>query len=97
MKDFITAAAPWVIMGLTLAIFFARISKKPKKSGKNHESAGIALGMCFGAAVGTMFEGGPAICISLGILIGLCVGSAVSKKEENMQENEINEENIDMQ
>ncbi len=86
MKDFILAAAPWIAIGLCLAIFIARHSEKEKNSGKTYESEGIAIGMCMGVALGTMFEGGLAIGISVGMLIGLCVGSRISKQadgEEN--------------
>lgn len=53
VKDFFTAALPWICMGLLLAIFFAKSSrkKKGKESKENYGTEGMALGMCFGTAI----------------------------------------------
>lgn len=45
--DFMSAALPWIAMGLLLAIFFARTANGTKKE-EDHGSEGMALGMCFG-------------------------------------------------
>lgn len=46
MKDFITAALPWVICGISVAIICVRIGKGEKKKGsKNRIALGMALGL----------------------------------------------------
>ena len=91
MKDFILAALPWVVMGLTLAIFLAFRAKRKtdgteasadtetKKTEGDHSSEGISLGMCFGVAFGIMFDQ-LALGISLGMLLGLAIGMGIKKK-----------------
>ena len=55
--DFLSAALPWICIGLLLAIFFAQSTrkKKGKKKNENYGTEGMALGMCFGVAIGTSF------------------------------------------
>jgi hypothetical protein len=52
---FLSAATPWIAMGLLLAVFFARAArgKKEKEKKEDHASEGMALGMCFGVALST--------------------------------------------
>lgn len=54
--DFIRSAAPWVAMGLAVAILAVRGAVKIKKGEKqdsNYGLEGMCLGMCFGTALGT--------------------------------------------
>ena len=51
IMDFLSAALPWICMGLLLAIFFAQSTRK--KMNENYGTEGMALGMCFGTAIGT--------------------------------------------
>ena len=53
---FISAALPWIAMGLLLAIFFARAvrGKKEKKKEENYGSEGTALGTGAGGAGGPL-------------------------------------------
>lgn len=55
VTDFLSAALPWVCIGLLLAIFFAQSARKKKddKKNENYSTEGMALGMCFGTAIGT--------------------------------------------
>ncbi len=83
--DFLSAALPWVCIGLLLAIFFAQNAGK-KKDGKkkeNYSSEGMALGMCFGVAVGTAFGNNTGIGLTLGMLAGLVIGSLIEKKKND--------------
>ena len=70
--DFLRAAMPWIVIGLLLAVFFARKGKK--KRGKTQENDYGLLGMCLGMSFGS------AIGISLGMLTGLVIGSCIKKK-----------------
>lgn len=38
MKDFIMSALPWVIMGITVAIAVAMLSRRSNKQNKKHET-----------------------------------------------------------
>ena len=51
--DSMSAALPWIVLGLLLAVFFARAAHGKKKEAKkeDHGSEGMALGMCFGVAL----------------------------------------------
>ena len=81
---FLRAALPWVVMGLLLAVFFARNtgSKKKEKESDDYGTEGMCLGMCFGTAIGTAIGNNTGIGISLGMLLGLAVGSSIRKEEK---------------
>lgn len=90
--DFISAAAPWVIMGIALAIFFGRSAvKKKKRNGQNkkhsgdYSAEGMSLGMCFGVAIGTALDN-ISMGLSLGMLLGMAIGSCIQKDEEDPDE-----------
>ena len=82
--DFLRAALPWIVIGLALAVFFARSAEKKKKEEKtgDYGALGMSLGMCLGAAIGAAFDNNSGIGISLGMLIGLTIGGCI-KKESN--------------
>ncbi len=87
--DFMSAALPWLCMGLLVAVFAASYGKK--KSGKdetdskekeNYGLEGMSFGMCFGVALGTTLGNNTGIGMSLGMLLGLAIGSCIEKKTE---------------
>ena len=88
--DFLRAAMPWIVIGLLLAVFFARKGKK--KGGTTQEAdyglLGMCLGMSFGSAIGISLGNHSGIGISLGMLTGLVIGSCIKKKEPNNNEEE---------
>ena len=88
--DFIRAALPWIIMGLLLAVYFARCAGKKKKEEQtgDYGAEGMCLGMCFGTAIGTAFGNNIAIGLPLGMLFGLAIGSSNKKEEQNNDEKE---------
>ena len=86
MKDFITAALPWVMMGLALAVLaasYAREKKEDQKKRNELQLGGMALGMLLGVALGTtgLLES-HALGISLGALWGLVIGTAVEPRDK---------------
>ena len=83
--DFIRAALPWIIMGLLLAVYFARCAGKKKKEEQtgDYGAEGMCLGMCFGTAIGTAFGNNIAIGLPLGMLFGLAIGSSIKKEEQD--------------
>ncbi len=81
--DFIRAAAPWAAAGLSVAILAARGGAKKQKGEKRDGDCGtegMCLGTCFGLLIGTMFENGAGIGISLGMLVGLAAGTCIPKR-----------------
>ena len=88
--DFIRAALPWIVMGLLLAVYFARCAGKKKKEEQtgDYGAEGMCLGMCFGTAIGTAFGNNIAIGLPLGMLFDLAVGSSIKKEEQNNDEKE---------
>ena len=83
--DFIRAALPWIIMGLLLAVYFARCAGKKKKEEQtgDYGAEGMCLGMCFGTALGAAFGNNIAIGLSLGMLFGLAIGSSIKKEGQD--------------
>ena len=85
MIDFLSAAFPWVCMGLFLAIVFVRSSREKHndKQTMNYGTEGMALGMCFGTAIGTSLGNNTGLGMIAGALLGLAIGSSVEKKKNN--------------
>ena len=83
IKDFLSAAFPWLVMGLCIAVLCAGLGRK-KEDGKNRSyiSEGMMIGLMIGVAMGTVGELGTGTSLSLGMLIGLTVGSLIPKKEK---------------
>lgn len=86
--DFLSAALPWICMGLLLAVFFARSTRKEQENKKNdnYSTEGLALGMCFGVAIGTSFGNNTGIGLTLGMLAGFVIGSCIEKKKNDDEE-----------
>ena len=82
---FLSAATPWIAMGLLLAVFFARAArgKKEKEKKEDHASEGMALGMCFGVALSTALHINVGLGLMAGMVLGLLVGSEIKKKSDN--------------
>ena len=82
--DFMSAALPWIAMGLLLAIFFAKAAHMKKKDEKkeDHGSEGMALGMCFGVALSTALHINVGLGLMAGMVLGLFVDSGIKKKDE---------------
>ena len=92
IMDFLSAALPWICIGLLLAIFFAQSVRKKKdkkkdnKKNENYGTEGMALGMCFGTAIGISLGNNTGIGLSLGMLAGLVIGSCIAKKKNDDEE-----------
>ena len=88
VMDFLSAALPWICIGLLLAIFFAQSARKKKgnKKKENYGTEGLALGMCFGTAIGTSLGNNTGIGLTLGMLAGFVIGSFVEKKKKDDEE-----------
>lgn len=80
MMDFLLAALPWIVMGLSLAIFFANGGGKKEKQ-DTYGTEGMCIGMCLGTALGAVFGYNTGLGISMGMLLGLAVGSSIRKEE----------------
>lgn len=79
--DFMSAALPWIAMGLLLAIFFARTANGTKKE-EDHGSEGMALGMCFGVALSTALHINVGFGMMAGMVLGLLVGSGIESNQD---------------
>ena len=88
--DFVRAALPWIMMGLLLAVYFARSAGKKKKEEQcdDYGTEGMCLGMCFGTALGAAFGNSIAIGLPLGMLFGLAIGTGIKKKRQNNEKTE---------
>lgn len=81
IKDFISAAVPWITLGLALALFFAREGRR--KNGKkleNYAVEGMCLGMCIGVGISSPYG------LTVGMAIGLLAGSFIEKKGDDKSE-----------
>lgn len=80
MKDFITAALPWLLMGLVLAVIAAafpeaRKNENEKKFGRRM-AAGAGLGIVAGAVLYACgFLESSAVCFAIGPLLGMAVAA----------------------
>ena len=85
MLDFIRAATPWVLIGLSLALFFAgSANRKPdEKPRGNFGSVGMCIGMCIGTALGSALWNNTGLGISMGMLVGLGIGSCIKKETDD--------------
>ena len=79
--DFMTAALPWIAMGLFLVVFFARAAHSKKGKEENYGSEGIELGLCFGVAMGTALHIDIGLGMMAGMVLGLLIGSGIKKDE----------------
>ena len=87
--DFIRSAAPWMAMGLAVAILAVRGAVKIKKGEKqdsNYGLEGMCLGMCFGTALGTALGNNTGVGLSLGMLLGLAIGSCIPRGRKDADE-----------
>ena len=81
MTVFFSAAAPWIAMGLLLAVFFARSAGRKRKPERreDHGAEGMALGMCFGVALSTALHFNIGLGLMAGMVLGLLIGSGIEK------------------
>lgn len=93
MKDFIFAAFPWVVIGLTIAVlaaFKVRKSRIAENTQTEDQESGQEdnyglLGMCLGMSMGLLFgtvTGHLALGMTPGMLIGFAIGSCIKKEGE---------------
>ncbi|MBD3109908.1 DUF2700 domain-containing protein [Bacillus sp. AGMB 02131] len=90
MKDFILAALPWVVLGITVAIAMVNIKgdkarKEDREKIGNYMSVGMSIGMCFGIAIGLAFDemlgrNGLTYGICFGMLGGMVIGKGVGRR-----------------
>lgn len=97
MKDFVLAAFPWFILGLTIAIITAVTNGKSEKEKRQDSSTRIGIGMCFGVAIGVVFMkqlGSSSLTYGLcfGMLLGLFTGARKDKEMGIEQETVTNDE-----
>ena len=88
MNEFWTAALPWIVMGLAIAIWAvncmrakAEDSEEKKSEHKRRVSIGIGIGILLGVAFNIVgiFEN-HALGISLGMLWGMVIGNSIKTK-----------------
>lgn len=78
MREFITAALPWILMGLALAVFFAN-QARPKDEEEQEQqeqkmTAGILLGLLLGIALNEFgWWESPALGLAIGPLWGMAL------------------------
>ena len=78
MKDFILAALPFIIIGISVAVIIVNNNKNKNK--ESYISEGMCLGMSFGLLLGSSFAiEHLGIFLSLGMLVGEAIGSYIKK------------------
>lgn len=78
MKAFMTAAMPWICIGIVLALAAANhdAAKKAKECGKTYDNY-MELGLCMGMALGLSFGADGMI---YGMLTGMAIGMCIKKE-----------------
>lgn len=74
MKEFILAALPWVIMGISVAVLVVN-----RKKTQGTVDTYITEGMCAGTVLGSMDVFNMGLGISLGMLVGEAIGYCIKK------------------
>lgn len=95
MKEFVTAALPWVLMGLCIAFWAVRRQKEKtaagaeetenaesteKKPAGGYSTEGILLGVAIGIVLSRCLDLNLGLCLAIGMCVGLG-GTGVKKKE----------------
>lgn len=82
--EFFSVAMPWIAMGLLLAIFFIRETRRKKDNDRNEDyaSEGMSIGLCFGTAMSTALH----VNIVLGMMAGMVLGYIIGSKKEKTRE-----------
>lgn len=80
MKDFITAALPWVLMGLALAVIAAAFAEARKNENEKEFGRRLAAGAGLGVVAGAVlfacgFLESSAVCLAMGPLLGMAAAA----------------------
>lgn len=76
MTDFIWAALPYILIGLSLAVLFANC----RRSEKSYLTEGMCVGICLGVTLSTSLNLNLGFSISFGMLAGETAGMLLKKK-----------------
>lgn len=86
MADFLNAALPWIIAGLSFIIFFANVKKNKKILSINNSYT--FEGLCLAIAISFIFFSSDlGLALPEGTLIGLALGKSIKKK--NLKEKKV--------
>lgn len=88
MREFFSAAFPWIIVGLCIAILAVQMSRERSKGkGGEKKENFMVEGMCIGMCVGMCLQSaigfnnlGAALCI--GMLVGEVIGMLIPKEKQ---------------
>lgn len=91
MKEFFSAAFPWIIVGLCIAILAVQMSRKRSKAkdGEKKENymvegmcVGMCVGMCCEANLGFLGIDTPGTGLCIGMLVGEVIGMMIPKEKQ---------------
>lgn len=88
MKKFVSAALPWVLMGLALAVLAASLITKKQKNEKRgtYIALGAGLGLLLGAVLNSCgLWADQALGYAMGPLWGMAIASLIPGRENNEQ------------
>ena len=85
MNEFMTAALPWVLMGLALAIIAVKLKEKKseEKSEEYSEEKSkmdkkVSYGMCIGMGFGVVLQSATSMNLGTSLAIGALWGMAIA-------------------
>lgn len=90
MKEFMTAAFPWLLMGLALAVIAAAFSEARKNENKKKFGQRLAAGAGLGVVAGAVlyacgFLESSAVCFASGPLLGMAIAALFKNEREVSQ------------
>lgn len=85
IKDFLCAAFPWVVIGLSAALFAVYAAREKNAENKEDRNAkqmaiGICVGLLAGIGAGAVGIVSMALGVSMGMLLGLTAGLCFGTK-----------------
>lgn len=78
MKDFISSAFPWIIMGIAIIVIV--MNNIRHKGKQDYGYVGSVIGISIFAIIGTIQGNHISVYVPLGILLGLAIGTCFTKE-----------------
>ena len=80
MKDFLTAALPWLALGTAIAVFLAIQTKQKEEVSESRMPECMCFGICLGVIISSFGLVNMTFGVSFGMLAGELIGMRIKKQ-----------------